>query len=129
MEQKFSRCSHCGNIITHLISSGVKVVCCGEPMQELAPNTGDGAGEKHVPVTQRHGQSMVVRVGSAEHPSLEKHYIMFIALQTGHGVRVHYLKPGDTPAAAFALAEGEEPVAAYEYCNLHGLWKAEVPNP
>ncbi len=24
-----------------------------------------------------------------------------------------------------ALAPGEEVVAAYEYCNLHGLWKAE----
>ncbi|HBC27492.1 MAG TPA: desulfoferrodoxin, partial [Ruminococcaceae bacterium] len=26
----------------------------------------------------------------------------------------------------FALAEGEKPVAVYEYCNLHGLWKADI---
>ena len=25
--------------------------------------------------------------------------------------------------AKFVLAEGEEVVAAYEYCNLHGFWK------
>ena len=25
-----------------------------------------------------------------------------------------------------ALAEGEKPVAVYAYCNLHGLWKAEI---
>ena len=25
--------------------------------------------------------------------------------------------------AEFVLAEGEELIAAYEYCNLHGLWK------
>ncbi len=24
------------------------------------------------------------------------------------------------------IAEGDEPVAVYEYCNLHGLWKAEL---
>ncbi|MFA9423624.1 MAG: desulfoferrodoxin family protein, partial [Sedimentibacter sp.] len=26
----------------------------------------------------------------------------------------------------FALAEGDEAVEAYAYCNLHGLWKEEV---
>ena len=36
------------------------------------------------------------------------------------------LKPGEAPEAVFALAAGEAPVAAYEYCNLHGLWKAEA---
>ena len=30
------------------------------------------------------------------------------------------------PVADFAVAEGDAPVAAYEYCNLHGLWKAEI---
>lgn len=125
MELKFYRCNHCGNIITHLNNSGVKVVCCGEPMQELAPNTSDGAGEKHVPVIEKEGRRIVVRVGSVEHPSLEKHYIMFIALQTKNGFQVRNLKPGDTPAAVFELAEGDEAIAAYEYCNLHGLWKAE----
>ncbi|MBO6061828.1 MAG: superoxide reductase, partial [Clostridia bacterium] len=29
------------------------------------------------------------------------------------------------PKAYFALVEGDEAVAAYAYCNLHGLWKAE----
>jgi len=24
------------------------------------------------------------------------------------------------------LADGDEFIAAYEYCNLHGLWKSEV---
>ena len=30
------------------------------------------------------------------------------------------------PAAVFALAPGDEVIAAYEYCNLHGLWRAEA---
>ena len=33
------------------------------------------------------------------------------------------LKPGEAPKAEFVLAEGDEVVAVYEYCNLHGLWK------
>ncbi|HNZ83333.1 MAG TPA: desulfoferrodoxin family protein, partial [Sedimentibacter sp.] len=36
------------------------------------------------------------------------------------------LSPGEKPAAVFALVEGDEVVAAYEYCNLHGLWKKEI---
>ncbi len=30
----------------------------------------------------------------------------------------------DAPKAEFLLADGDEFVAAYEYCNLHGLWKS-----
>ena len=47
---KFYICNHCGNIIAYVKSSGVPVVCCGEKMQELVPNTTDAAVEKHVPV-------------------------------------------------------------------------------
>ena len=31
---------------------------------------------------------------------------------------------GEKPQASFVLADGDQLVAAYEYCNLHGLWKA-----
>ena len=88
-------------------------------MEELIPNTNDGAGEKHVPVITVDGKLVTVKVGSVEHPSLEKHYIMWIALQTKHGVQIKYLKPGDKPIAQFALTDDDEVVAAFEYCNLH----------
>ena len=125
MDLKFYRCRHCGDIITHLLDSGVRVVCCGEPMEELVPNTSDGAGEKHVPVITVDGKLVTVKVGSVEHPSLEKHYIMWIALQTKHGVQIKYLNPGDKPMAQFALTDDDEVVAAFEYCNLHGLWMSK----
>ena len=57
---------------------------------------------------------------------LEVHYITFIVLETTAGYQKKNLKPGEKPAADFVLAEGEKAVAAYEYCNLHGLWKAEA---
>ena len=42
------------------------------------------------------------------------------------GMQMKWLKPGDKPEAMFKLADGEVAVAAYEYCNLHGLWKVEA---
>ena len=69
---------------------------------------------------------VTVSVGSAAHPMLDAHYIGWIALETSQGLQRKVLQPGDEPKAVFALAEGETPVAAYEYCNLHGLWTASV---
>ena len=60
----------------------------------------------------------------AEHPMMEAHYIMFICIETSRGHQIKYLNPGEKPEAEFLLADGEELIAAYEYCNLHGLWKA-----
>ena len=36
------------------------------------------------------------------------------------------LKPGQEPVAEFVLADGESATGAYEYCNLHGLWKKDI---
>ena len=121
----FYSCEHCGNIIAHIHDSGVRCQCCGEEMKPLIPNTTDAAGEKHVPVVQVNGQTVTVTVGSVEHPMLEAHYIPWILLETKEGRQRKALKPGDRPTAAFELTEGDEVVAAYEYCNLYGLWKSE----
>ncbi|MBQ9306328.1 MAG: desulfoferrodoxin [Clostridia bacterium] len=92
--------------------------------QELIPNTSDGAGEKHVPVVEREGTKVHVKVGAVAHPMLEAHFINFIALETDKGFQLKELAPGDEPEADFSLAEAENILAVYEYCNLHGLWKA-----
>ena len=121
---KFYICKHCGNIIAYVRSSGVPVVCCGEPMQEIIPGTTDGALEKHVPVIEVEGNKVTVRVGAVEHPMLPEHYIEWIALETAQGNQRKPLAPGQKPEAVLMLAEGDSVVAAYEYCNLHSLWKA-----
>ena len=54
---------------------------------------------------------------------LEEHFIMWVALETKQGAQRKELKPGQAPVVKFALAEGDEVAAVYEYCNLHGLWK------
>ncbi len=124
MSMKFYRCKRCGNIIAYCHASGVPVVCCGEPMQELIPGTTDASVEKHVPVITVEGSLVTVKVGSAAHPMQDVHYIEWIALETEHGNQRVKLAPGEEPEATFAIVEGDKPIAAYAYCNLHGLWKS-----
>ena len=126
MAVKFYRCAHCGNIIYKVMEAGVPVVCCGQKMEELIPGTTDGAVEKHVPAVTVEGKKVSVKVGSVEHPMVEAHYIQWIALETKKGVSFRHLSPENAPEAVFVVAEDDEPVAVYEYCNLHGLWKSEV---
>ena len=123
---KFYVCKHCKNLVTLLHESGVPMMCCGEKMTELVPGTSDGAFEKHVPAVSVDGNTVTVKVGEVEHPMLENHYIQWVVLETKNGAQIHYLKPGEKPEAVFALAEGDEAIAAYEDCNLHGLWKKEL---
>lgn len=123
---KFFRCEHCGNLVAVLHESGVPMICCGEPMKELVAGATDGALEKHVPVVTREGNLVKVSVGDVLHPMLEEHHIAWVYLETSHGGQFAYPSVGQEPVVTFALADGEEPVAAYEYCNLHGLWKKEI---
>ncbi len=124
-ELKFLRCNLCGNIITFLEDSGVVPVCCGETMNELTANTEDASTEKHVPEVTVEDNKISAVVGSVIHPMVEEHYIQFIALETDNGLHVRFLAAGQEPKAVFEL-NGEEAVAVYEYCNLHGLWKKEI---
>ncbi len=123
---KFYKCETCGNIITKLNDSGVPVACCGKPMTELVPGSTDGAFEKHVPAVTADGSKVTVQVGEVEHPMLDEHFIQFVVLETASGFQKKTLKPGDKPVAEFVLADGDKAVAAYEYCNLHGLWVKEL---
>ena len=123
MDMKFYKCAHCGQIVAIVEKKACPVKCCGEAMQEIIPGTSDGALEKHVPVYTVEGNLVHVTVGSVEHPMLDAHYIQWIALQTKFGNQRVVLKPGDAPKATFALVEGDEVEAVYEYCNLHGLFK------
>ena len=123
---KFLLCRKCGNMVGLIVKGTCPVKCCGEPLEELVPNTTDAANEKHVPVVEKDGNIVRVKVGAAAHPMLEAHYITWIALETKKGMQRKPLAPGQAPEASFALTEDDEAVAAYEYCNLHGLWKAEV---
>ena len=99
-EVKFYRCNHCGNIVAVVRDGGVTPSCCGEPMELLVAGSTDAAAEKHVPVVARDGNHIVVSVGAVAHPMTEEHYMFGACCSEGGTV--------------------------YAYCNLHGLWKADV---
>lgn len=121
---KFYKCAHCGNVIAYVEDKGVPVICCGEKMQEIVPGSVDAAVEKHVPVIEKAGSLVTVKIGSAAHPMLPEHFIGWVALETKQGNQRKVLAPGAKPEVCFALCDGDEVVAAYAMCNLHGLWKA-----
>jgi superoxide reductase len=122
--KKFYRCEICGNFFGVIDDSGIIPMCCGDDMTEVVANTSDGAGEKHVPVIERDGKSVKVKVGSVTHPMEEAHYIQWIMLEHANKTQFHAFKAGDSPEAEFVLDDASTPVVAYEYCNLHGLWSA-----
>lgn len=123
---KFYLCEHCKNLIGMVHDAGVPIMCCGQKMTALEPNTTEAAGEKHLPVIEQNGSTVTVNVGSVTHPMTAEHSIEWIYLETSLGGQRKNLYPESAPKAEFALADGEKAVAAYAYCNLHGLWKTEI---
>ena len=126
MEQKYLICEHCGNLIAMVHDSGVPVMCCGQRMTALVAGSTDAAQEKHVPVFKAEGNKVFVTVGSAAHPMSEEHHIAWVSIQTAQGSQIKALTPGQAPEICFTLCESDRLQAVYAYCNLHGLWKAEV---
>ena len=82
-------------------------LACGDtPLKELKPNTVDAAQEKHVPVPT---------YDAAKHEVVTK-----------RGTQRVNLTAVDAPTVTFRLADGDAPVKVLAYCNLHGLWQAEI---
>ncbi|MEG1524317.1 MAG: desulfoferrodoxin family protein [Clostridia bacterium] len=124
-EPKFFVCKHCGNLVGMIHDSGVPMICCGEKMQEIIPNTVDAAKEKHVPAVEIEGGIVRVQIGTVEHPMTEEHLIQWVYLATVNGGQRKELRAGEKPNVTFALID-DLPVAVYAYCNLHGLWKTAI---
>ena len=122
---KFYKCTKCANMFVKVLEGPCTPVCCGEPCEELVAGSVDAATEKHVPAVTREDGTIVAKVGEVAHPMLDAHYIQFIALASDDRLDVRRLQPGAEPVATFA-DDGAENVTVYEYCNLHGLWKAEL---
>ncbi len=117
------KCEKCGSIVEFLEAGSCTPQCCGAPMTHLKEGTTDAALEKHVPVITKIEGGYKVSVGAVAHPMAEQHYIQWIELIADGQSLTKFLKPGDAPEACFKTCA--EKVAAREYCNLHGHWKAE----
>ena len=122
---KFYVCERCGNLVGMIHESGVPMMCCGQKMTKIEAGVVEASHEKHIPVATVEGSTVTVNVGSIEHPMVTEHSILWVYLQTDKGGQRKCLEVGKPPIVTFALAD-EKPVAVYAYCNLHGLWMAEI---
>lgn len=105
---KFFICEHCGNLVGMVQNAGVPMMCCGQKMTHLIPNTVEASGEKHVPVATVEGDLVHVAIGSAAHPMIPEHSIQWVYLQTEKGGQRKNLLPGEAPEVTFALC-GDTP--------------------
>ncbi len=125
MKPMFRICRHCGNLVGVIHDSGVPMICCGQPMDLLEANTTDASTEKHVPQVQLDGDTLTVTVGSVAHPMEPEHLIQWIYVKTQKGGMRKALQPGEEPKAVFCVKD-DKALEVYAYCNLHGLWMAQV---
>ncbi len=124
----FYICEHCGNVIGMIHNAGVPMMCCGRKMKKLEPGAVDASQEKHVPVVTVDDNTVTVHVGSVDHPMQAEHSILWVYLKTEKGGQRKNLQVGGAPEVSFVVTD-DKPIAAYAYCNLHGLWMAEIEEP
>lgn len=121
---KFFQLNNDGLVIpvTHTFTDELSL----EGAQEITPNTVEAAAEKHVPVIQVSNGTVTVNVGSVTHPMTEEHLITTVILETQKGGQYKFLAHDQQPVVHFELSDDDHAVAAYAYCNLHGIWKVEI---
>lgn len=120
---RFLQCPDCHGVA--LVIYGEEDAGCGT-YDKLHANTSDAALEKHLPVVRVEEGKVMAKIGDHDHPMEEDHFITWVYLETTCGGMLRVLKPKDRPEVEFRLSDGERPLAVYEYCNRHGLWKAEI---
>ena len=118
------KCLLCGNIVEVLHGGGGDLACCGIAVQLVQAGAVDAAKEKHVPVIKKIDGGYKISVGSGSHPMEDKHFIKWIELLADNRSYRKLLNPGEAPEAFFCIDAAA--VTARAYCNLHGLWKADI---
>jgi superoxide reductase len=129
MEMKFMadesglfKCKTCESIL-EIVVPGPKSGELDDLEPLIAKSEGEGA-PKHVPIIERDGENVVIKVSEIAHPMETEHLICFIELIDGDIIYRKTLKPGDEPKASFKIDTDISKLRAREYCNLHGLWKS-----
>lgn len=124
MEYIIKKCRHCGAMVQVLNDCSCDdcgIMCCGEKMNKLVPNSVDAAFEKHIPTYEVKNNKIEVTVN---HVMENDHNIEWISVVTPSGlISTKYLKVGEGATAEFEYEKGS---TLYSYCNKHGLWKKEV---
>lgn len=122
------KCEICGNIVEVIQEGAGELVCCGEPMQKAeTKHQEEMINEKHIPALKKYDDNKwSVVIGNETHPMTNEHYIQFIEAVSSDGkyMKRVYLKPNEK--AELELDCICNNMIAREYCNIHGLFEAEL---
>lgn len=114
------KCYKCGQVIKVINNTNRNILCCGDEMKVLVPNTFEASFEKHIPTYEIKDGVIYAKV---DHVMEDNHYIEWICFVSPDEVSTTYFKPHDIPEAHFKNIKG---TTIYAYCNKHELWKIEV---
>ena len=117
-ELKLKKCLICGRVVE--VTDDEPVMCCGQEMVDVVPNSTDAAVEKHVPNYEKVEDEIFVTVN---HVMEKEHYIEWLELVTDSEKIKVELYPEQEAQARFPYVPGSK---IYAYCNKHGLWVKEV---
>ena len=82
MSAKFYICRHCGNLVGMIHDSGVPMLCCGQKMEALVPNTVEASGEKHIPGAVNVPNEIIGSAGIPELP--DKAQLILVYCRSGN---------------------------------------------
>ena len=117
------KCKSCGatvKVIEDCNCENCGILCCGETMNVLVPNSVDAAVGKHVPTFEKVEDEIFVKVN---HVMEKEHFIEWISLVADNKEYFIKLYPEQNAECRFPYIPGS---VLYAYCNKHGLWKKEV---
>ncbi|WP_245249666.1 desulfoferrodoxin family protein [Methanolinea mesophila] len=121
------RCNLCGKLAMIIRDGGRRTICCDQLMEKLAEQGPGVPGEDHVPVIEKKGTGIRVRVPGIESPMEADHFVEWIEVTEGKKLQVMGLSPGDTPEAEFfGVGPGSK---VRVYCEDHGLWSNRPSKP
>ena len=122
-ELVIKKCLKCGALIEIINDCNCEecgIMCCGEKMMEIKPNTIDASFEKHVPTYEKVEDEILVKVN---HVMEKEHYIEWIAMVTDTSVYKVKLCPEQNAECRFKYIPNSK---LYVYCNKHGLWSNDI---
>lgn len=122
-ETSFYQCNSCNSVLLEM--NGTISQNCDHSLTALKADNIDAATEKHVPVVEYGQDILTVKVGEIPHPMTSDHSILWIYVQTRGGGAFVRLAPEDQPEARFKI-NSIDVVNVYAYCDIHGLWKANL---
>ena len=117
------KCKSCGAIVRVIEDCNCEncgILCCGEAMEVLVPNSVNAAVEKHVPTFEKVEDEIFVKVN---HVMEKEHFIEWISLIADNKEYFVKLNPEQDAECRFTYIPGS---VLYAYCNKHGLWKKDV---